>query len=195
MRRLVWLILLNAVVLTVATAAKHRVLFNRFHVPEIGLFIADASGGNERPVTPHQESEYSPSLSADGKWVVFTSEHAGQSDIYRVHPDGSGLQQLTNDPAFDDQGTLSPDSTTLAFVSTRAAGNANIWLLDLKTKKYRNLTNSRAGISGRVGPRTANGSRSARTAMPTPACIPASGNCCNPLASTSFIRMEPGCVV
>jgi Tol biopolymer transport system component len=144
-RRLIWLILLNAVVVTVATAAKHRVLFNRFHVPEIGLYIADAGGQHERPLTPHQESEYSPSLSADGNWVVFTSEHAGQSDIYRVHPDGSGLEQLTKDPAFDDQGTLSPDATTLAFVSTRAAGNANIWLLDLATKKCRNLTRGGAG--------------------------------------------------
>ena len=144
-KRPICLILLSAVALTSAPAARHRVLFNRFKVPEIGIFIADAGGMNERNVTAHQESEYSPSLSADGKWVVFTSEHAGQSDIYRVHPDGSDLQQLTNDPAFDDQGALSPDSATLAFVSTRGAGNANIWLLDLATKKTRNLTNSRAG--------------------------------------------------
>ena len=144
-KRPICLILLSAVALTSAPAARHRVLFNRFKVPEIGIFIADAGGMNERLVTAHKESEYSPSLSADGKWVVFTSEHAGQSDIYRVHPDGSDLQQLTNDPAFDDQGALSPDSATLAFVSTRGAGNANIWLLDLATKKTRNLTNSRAG--------------------------------------------------
>jgi len=144
-KRPICLILLSAVALTSAPAARHRVLFNRFKVPEIGIFIADAGGMNERNVTAHQESEYSPSLSADGKWVVFTSEHAGQSDIYRVHPNGSDLQQLTSDPAFDDQGALSPDSATLAFVSTRGAGNANIWLLDLATKKTRNLTNSRAG--------------------------------------------------
>jgi TolB protein len=145
MRRLVWLILLNAIVVMAATAPKHRVLFNRFRVPEFGLFIADADGKNERPAVAHKESEYSPSLSADGKWIVFTSEQAGQSDIFRVHPDGSGLEQLTSDPAFDDQGALSPDGTTLAFVSTRGAGNANIWLLDLATKKCRNLTGSGAG--------------------------------------------------
>ena len=144
-KRPICLILLSAVALTSAPVPRHRVLFNRFRVPEIGIFVADASGMNERPVTAHKESEYSPSLSADGKWIVFTSEHAGQSDIYRVHPDGSDLQQLTSDPAFEDQGALSPDSATLAFVSTRGAGNANIWLLDLATKKTRNLTNSRAG--------------------------------------------------
>jgi Tol biopolymer transport system component len=121
------------------------VLFNRFLVPEIGVFVADADGKNERPVTPHRESEYSPSLSADGKWIVFTSERDGQADIYRVHADGSGLEALADDPAFDDQGALSPDGATLAFVSTRGTGNANVWLLDLATRRYRILTNGRAG--------------------------------------------------
>jgi TolB protein len=123
-------------------AAKHRVLFNRYRVPEIGLFVADADGKNERAAVPHRESEYSPSLSADGKWVVFTSERGGQSDLYRAHPDGTGLEQLTDDPAFDDQGALSPDGATVAFVSTRGNGMANIWLLDIARKKYTNLTKS-----------------------------------------------------
>jgi TolB protein len=126
-------------------AAKHRILFNRFRVPEFALFVADADGKNERPLVPHGESEYSPALSLDGTWVAFTSERMGQADIYRVHPDGTGLEQLTHDPAFDDQAALSPDGSTLAFMSTRGNGHANIWLLDIATKKYRNLTNSRSG--------------------------------------------------
>ena len=145
MRKKLCLLFLSVLVYSAQPAAKHRVLFNRFHVPEIGLFLADADGKNERPATPHQENEYSPSLSADGKWIIFTAERAGQADLYRVHPDGSGLQQLTTDPAFDDQGTLSPDGATVAFVSTRGSGIANIWLLDIATNKYKNLTNSSAG--------------------------------------------------
>src|SRR6266403_1574440 len=94
------LLLLAALATTVQPAARHRVLFNRFRFPEIALFLADADGKNERPLVPHKESEYSPSLSIDGKWVVYTSERSGQSDLYRVHPDGTGLEQLTTDPAF-----------------------------------------------------------------------------------------------
>ena len=124
---------------------KHRVLLNRFRMPEIAIFMADADGRNERPVAAHEEREYSPSLSADGTWVLYTAEHAGQADIYRVHPDGSGREQLTNDPAFDDQATLSPDGRTVAFVSTRAAGTTDIWLLDIARKKYTNLTHNNSG--------------------------------------------------
>ena len=102
------------------------------------------SGKNEHAL-PHRESEYSPTLTPDGKWIVFTSERSGQSDIYRMHPDGSGLEQLTDDPAFDDQGALSPDGKSLAFISTRGEGFANLWLLDIASHKYTNLTKSRSG--------------------------------------------------
>ena len=144
MRRIACLLLTCAFLASPQPASKHRVLFNRFRVPEVALFVADKDGKNEFAL-PHGESEYSPSLTPDGKWIVFTSEHAGQSDLYRIHPDGTGLDQLTDDPAFDDQGSLSPDGKILAFVSTRAEGFANLWLLDLASRKYRNLTPGRSG--------------------------------------------------
>ena len=100
--------------------AKHKLLFNRFRLQELSIMIADADGRNERPLVPHGTLEYSPSYSSDGKWVVFTKETAGLSDIYRIHQDGSGLERLTDDPAFDDQGVLSPDGRTLAFICRRA---------------------------------------------------------------------------
>lgn len=90
----------------------------------------------------HQWFGHSPCYSADGEWIVFTRERDGQADIYRVHPDGSALEQLTKDPAFDDQGSLSPDGRTLAFVSSRHGGTANVWLMDLGTRKTKNLTAS-----------------------------------------------------
>lgn len=125
--------------------AKHQVLFNRFQTPAMTVFIADADGKNERALVPTHGLEYSPSYSADGQWVVFTAERDGQADIYRIHPDGTGLEQLIDNPAFDDQGALSPDGKTLAFVSTRDGGTANIWLMNLESKKTTNLTANHAG--------------------------------------------------
>ena len=91
------------------------------------LHIADADGKRERPLLSSPNLDYAPSFSSDGQWVVFTSERDGQAEIYRVHPDGSGLERLTDHPAFDDQASLSPDGKTLAFVSTREGGTANLW--------------------------------------------------------------------
>jgi len=124
---------------------KHRVLFNRFLMPEIEIVIADADGKNERVLAPHVGIEYSPSYSPDGRWVVFTQERGGLSDIFRIHPDGTGLERLTDAPDFDDQGTLSPDGRSLAFISTRGSGTANLWLVDLATKKCTSLTSGQPG--------------------------------------------------
>src|SRR5580658_3956330 len=113
--------------------------------PAFSLFLSGPDGQNEREFLPGPESNYNPSFSADGRWIVFTSERFGSADVFRAHPDGSGLQRLTDSAAFDDQGALSPDGRTLAFVSTRGSGTANIWLLDIATHRFRNLTRNTAG--------------------------------------------------
>jgi Tol biopolymer transport system component len=110
-----------------------------------GLYLSNADGSGERPLLAGSGSNYNPSFSSDGAWIVFTSERYGSADIFRVHPNGSGLERLTDDPAFDDQGSLSPDGRTLAFVSTRDGGTANIWLLDIASRHLRNLTRNKAG--------------------------------------------------
>lgn len=145
MKRCVLIALMCLLAGNARTAGKHKILFNRFRVPEAQIMIADADGKNERLLAPHGDLEYSPSYSADGKWVVYTQERNGLSDIWRIHPDGTGAERLTDDPAFDDQGALSPDGRSLVFVSTRGSGTANVWLLDLASKKLRPLTNGQPG--------------------------------------------------
>lgn len=128
-----------------SASPKYRVLFNRFQSPDMTLVVADADGRNERALLPPGSFAYSPRFSADGAWVVYTAERDGLADVFRMRPDGTGIEQLTNHVAFDDQGALSPDGRTLAFVSTRGGGTADIWLLDLASKRYRNLTNHHSG--------------------------------------------------
>ena len=122
-----------------------RLLYSRLGPVKTGLFIADGDGGHERALVRPDSLDYNASFSTDGKWIVFTSERGGSADIYRVHPDGDGLERLTDYPGFDDQAALSPDGSTLAFVSTREGGFANIWLLDLTARRYRPLAKTSAG--------------------------------------------------
>ena len=126
-------------------ATRHTLLMNRLGPSQMVLYIANADGSGERPLFASSGFDYNASFSPDGNWIVFASERAGsgQADIYRVHPDGSGLERLTHDPDLDDQPAVSPDGSQVAFVSTRESHTANIWLLDLKTRKVRNLTGGR----------------------------------------------------
>jgi Tol biopolymer transport system component len=125
---------------------KPVMLMNRIGPSKSELFIANADGTGEHPLLPMSGFDYHASYSASGQWIVFTSERngSGEADIYRVHPDGTALERLTDDPAFDDQAALSPDGKQVAFVSSRVTHTTNIWILDLKTRKIRNLTGATA---------------------------------------------------
>lgn len=89
--------------------------------------------------------DYDPAWSPDGDWIAFTSERNGSADLYRVKPDGTGLERLTDSPAYDDQAAFSPDGRQIVFVTTRANGHANLSILDMKTRKVRPLTTGTGG--------------------------------------------------
>src|SRR5260370_6043702 len=85
----------------------YTIAFASFAPIRTNIFIANSDGDNPRPLLGKPDVDFNPSFSRDGVWIVFTSQRSGSADIYRVHPDGSGLERLTDAPAFDDQGVLS----------------------------------------------------------------------------------------
>jgi Tol biopolymer transport system component len=124
-----------------------KLFFTRvFPVPgQIGLFIAAADGSDERPLLSSPDVDYNPAWSADGAWLAFTSERDGSADLYRVRPNGADLERLTDSPAFDDQAAFSPDGRQIVFVSSRAAGTADLWILDVQTRRAKPLTSGAGG--------------------------------------------------
>ncbi len=128
------------------TRGREVMLMNRIGPSKLILYVANADGSGERRLLPEANvRDYDASFSPDGRWIVFTSERDGegdgQSDIYRIRPDGTGLERLTTETSMQDAGVLSPDGRKLAFVSTEGgARTANIWVKDLDTGRARNLT-------------------------------------------------------
>src|SRR6185295_11941970 len=97
-----------------AAVGKDVMLMNRIGPSKMELYIANADGSGEHRLLPDSKGlDYDPSFSRDGQWIVFTSERdiegSGQADIYRVHPNGTGLERLTSDTTMEDAGSLSPD--------------------------------------------------------------------------------------
>src|SRR5262245_17743921 len=73
---------------------------------QIGLFIAARDGSGERPLLATHDIDYDPVWAPDGKSIVFTSDREGSADLFRIAPDGSGLERLTESPAYDDQASF-----------------------------------------------------------------------------------------
>ena len=82
--------------------AADRILLTRIGPSQAALYASNPDGSGERALT-QGTLDYNPAWSADGKWIVFTSEREGSADLYRMRPDGTGVERLTDDPAYDDQ--------------------------------------------------------------------------------------------
>jgi Tol biopolymer transport system component len=65
--------------------------------------------------TPHVIVAGTLAISPDASRVVFEGYASGNSDIYVVGVDGTGLRQLTTDPATDQYPQWSPDGTTIVY--------------------------------------------------------------------------------
>ena len=74
---------------------------------------------------------------AEGR-IAFASRVDGDFDIYSVLPDGSGLIQLTNHPAFDSMPRWSPDGQQLVFVSRRD-GTDDLYVMDANGANVRRV--------------------------------------------------------
>ncbi|MGH9902507.1 MAG: TolB family protein [Pyrinomonadaceae bacterium] len=72
--------------------------------------------------------------------IAFVSTRGGNSDIYVMHPDGSGLVNLTNHPANDRLPAWSPDGSKIAFRSTRDL-NAEVCVMNDDGSDVVRLTN------------------------------------------------------
>jgi Tol biopolymer transport system component len=133
---------------------KSVMLMNRIGPSSSDLYIANADGTNERKFLSTPGFDYHASFSADGQWVIFTSERngLGQSDIFRAKIDGTDIHALVTGPSVDDQAALSPDGTRLAFMSTRDGYRANVWVLDIKSGRMQNLSGNNNVQGDPAGP-------------------------------------------
>jgi Tol biopolymer transport system component len=128
----------------VGTAAKKKgvMLMNRIAPSISELYVANLDGSGERKLLADSTYDYNATRSANGQWLVFTSERRGdgQSDIYRARADGTGIEPLLTNDAMEDAAVLSPDGKTLAFISTANGYRANIWLRDMASGRLTQLT-------------------------------------------------------
>jgi Tol biopolymer transport system component len=85
--------------------------------------LPSPAAGSFLQVTDFPGVERQPSLSADGRTVVYVSDTFGNDDLYLLRVGGRNPVNLTADsPAPDYAPSFSPDGTKIAFRSERAGG-------------------------------------------------------------------------
>jgi Tol biopolymer transport system component len=136
----------------------HQILFQRDNVRDaqpvdgIALWILDLRTGVEHRVTPYAlEAGDTPDWSPDGQRILFHDNNSADPDVsanlYTIHPDGTGLRQLT----FETGGSVnylgssfSPDGRYITVGRRPETGgtNADVLVMRADGTNIRNITRS-----------------------------------------------------
>ena len=84
------------------------------------LWSARLDGSGVRRLTAHSGEESRPRFSPDGRWVAFSGQYDGNTDVFIVAVDGGIPQRLTWHPGADVVQDWSRDGSAVLFTSGRA---------------------------------------------------------------------------
>lgn len=90
-----------------------------------------STGGVPQQIDGGKNFDGVPFWAPDGNWLYFSSDRTGKVEIWKMHPDGTGAEQVTKVGGF--AAKLSPDGKRLYY--TRDRGSSSLWQLDLQTGK------------------------------------------------------------
>ncbi len=89
------------------------------------LWIVERAGGNARRLTSFAGPTSNPHFSPDGKWIAFSGDYAGNTDVYIIPSEGGEPKRLTWHPGADTVQGWTPDGKSVLFASARATSAPN----------------------------------------------------------------------
>ena len=103
--------------------------------------LQDQSTAANENTIPYDNNMPVSQPDAGDRLLAFTKVKDGNADIYTIHADGSGLTNITNNPAQDVSPVWSPDGKRIAFTSDRD-GFMNLYVMNADGSGLTQLTNN-----------------------------------------------------
>lgn len=85
--------------------------------PTFQIFTCPVAGGPETQLTETFDHCDGPDYTPDGEWIWFNGEREGSVQLWRVRPDGSDLQVMTNDERVNWFPHPSPDGRLVVYLA------------------------------------------------------------------------------
>lgn len=102
-----------------------------------GAVAAQERPGPAMPIT--YSYNFDPTLSPDGKRMIFLKILEGREQLFVANADGTGEQQLSHDSIGIEDPAWSPDGRSVAYVRLEKGKNA-LYVMDLGSKATRRLS-------------------------------------------------------
>jgi TolB protein len=135
----------------------NRLAFERADEIEAGgrtnhkaICIVSLGGTGVHRITPWRVDAIQPDWSPNGRWIVFHQDHENTdtSNVWLVHPDGTGLHRVTHD--FGGSGewfgtTFSPNGHKITAAKAPGVGkpgNADVYVMNIDGSGLQNITRS-----------------------------------------------------
>jgi serine/threonine protein kinase/Tol biopolymer transport system component len=90
------------------------------------IWLSNREGSESKQLTADAFIDQQPTVSDDGRYVVFQSNRSGSRNLWRMDADGSNLKQLTDGKYVDASPVFSPDGRLVVFMSDRS-GTSTVW--------------------------------------------------------------------
>jgi TolB protein len=88
--------------------------------------MTNRDGFETKQLTSDAFIDQQPSVSPDGRYIVFQSNRSGSRNVWRIDIDGSNPKQLTDGSNLDAYPVYAADGRSVVFMSTRS-GTWTIW--------------------------------------------------------------------
>ncbi len=116
-----------------------KIIYESGPVGNEDIYFMDYNGSNISRVSDFQIRKRVPSISEDGKYIVFAGYEQNFSSIFIMNSDGSELKKLTDNAAYNVQPCISPDNQFITFYSD-ITGNDEIYMMNMDGSNVQKLT-------------------------------------------------------
>jgi TolB protein len=113
-----------------------KILYQKEENGQWDIWIMDTDGSNKTKITNFAGSKTDAVFSADGQFIIFSSDYNVElANIYKAPVSGGSQTRITNYQGYDGAPSISPDGTKIIFETTSGdpdeSSGAGLWTIDL----------------------------------------------------------------